>query len=314
MQHAPLEAQILQGLVGLDEGQTSRHLVAFAALHAHEPVLHHIDAAEAVAAGDVVHGVDGVEEAHRSAVKRTGNALIELDFHVSGLIGGASRIARHGPNVRRRLAPGIFQHAALDGPAPQVVVNGVGLVGGGLHRHAVGRRPGDLVGPAAEIPVAHRRDDGERGVQHEYRGFETHLIVALAGAAVSHVLGAELVGHRHEVLGDERPRERAHERVLVLVHGVGGHGAGEVLVGEGLPHVDDRAADGTGGERLGLDGLEALVLLAEVAHNSDDVEAVFLLQPFDAHGGVEAAGVGEHAPFLLAGGRLGGDLRGVVKG
>lgn len=67
-------------------------------------------------------------------------------------------------------------------------------------------------------------------------------------------------------------------------------------------------------ERLGLDGLEALVLLAEVTHDSDDVEVVFLLQPFDAHGGVEATGVGEHAPLFLAGGRLGGDLRGVVKG
>lgn len=78
--------------------------------------------------------------------------------------------------------------------------------------------------------------------------------------------------------------------------------------------VDDRAANGTGGERLGLDGLEALVLLAEVTHDSDDVEVVFLLQPFDAHGGVEATGVGEHAPLFLAGGRLGGDLRGVVKG
>ena len=52
----------------------------------------------------------------------------------------------------------------------------------------------------------------------------------------------------------------------------------------------------------------------EITHDGDDVEIVFLLQPFDAHGGVEAAGVGEHAPFLLAGGRLGGDLRGVVKG
>ena len=314
VQHAPLQAQILQGLVSLDEGQTARHLVALAALHAHEPVLHHIDAAVAVGAGDIVHGVDDVEEAHRSAVKRTGNALIELDFHVGGLVGRAGRIARHRPNIRRRLAPGILQHAALDGPAPQVVVDGIGLVGRGLHRHAMGRRPLDFVGPAAEIPVAHRGDNGERRIQHEHRGLEAHLVVALARAAMGHVLGAELMGHRHEVLGDERPRERAHERVLVLVHGVGGHGAGEVLVGEGLPHVDDRAADGTGGERLGLDGLEALVLLAEITHDGDDVEIVFLLQPFDAHGGVEAAGVGEHAPFLLAGGRLGGDLRGVVKG
>ena len=56
------------------------------------------------------------------------------------------------------------------------------------------------------------------------------------------------------------------------------------------------------------------MLLAEITHDGDDVEVVFLLQPFDAHGGVEAAGIGEHAPFLLAGGRLGGDLRGVVEG
>ena len=103
------------------------------------------------------------------------------------------------------------------------------------------------------------------------------------------VLGAELVGHRHEVLGDERPRERAHERVLVLVHGVGGHGAGEVLVGEGLPHVDDRAADGTGGERLGLDGLEALVLLPHVTHDGDDVDALVLLEPLDAARRIQTA-------------------------
>lgn len=100
-------------------------------------------------------------------------------------------------------------------------------------------------------------------------------------------------------------RERAlTSGYLFSYMALAGHGASEVLVGEGLPHVDDRAADGTGGERLGLDGLEALVLLAEVTHDSDDVEVVFLLQPFDAHGGVEATGVGEHAPLFLAGGRL----------
>ena len=127
VQHAPLQAQIFQGLVRLNESQAARHLVALAALHAHEPVLHHVDAAVAVGAGDVVHGVDDVEEAHRGAVKRAGNALIELDFR--------GRWARRGrgpdrtssskcpPAARTR---GSFQHAATRWPAPQVVVDGVG--------------------------------------------------------------------------------------------------------------------------------------------------------------------------------------------
>ena len=139
-----------------------------AALHAHQPVLDHVDAAVAVLAGDLVQRVDDAEEALLIAVDHVGQAARERELNVFGLVGSLHRIARHGVDVRRRLGPRVLQHAALDGPAPQVVVDGVGLVGGGLNRHAVGRRPFDLVGPAAEIPVAHRRDDGERRIQHEH--------------------------------------------------------------------------------------------------------------------------------------------------
>jgi len=297
MQHAPLQAEILKRLVGLDKGQARGHLVALAALHAHKPVLHHVDAAEAVGPGDLVQGVDDTEEAHGLAVHSAGDALLEIDLHVGWRIGGARRVGGHGVDVRRRLAPGVFQNTALDGPAPQVVVDGIGRLGRGFHRHIVSRGPGDLIGPAAQIPVAYGREDRERGIQHEHRRFEAHLVVALARASVGDVLGPELMGHRHEMLGDERARQGADEGVLVLVHGVGGQSAGEVLVGEGLAHVHHSAADGAGGERLGLHGLKPIVLLAKIAHHSDDVETVFLLEPLDAHRGVQAAGIGEYHFF-----------------
>ncbi len=313
VQHAPLQTEVLEGLVGLDEGKARGHLVALAALHAHKPVLHHVDAAEAVGPGDLVQGVDDTEEAHGLAVHSAGDALLKIDLHVGGRIGGARRVGGHGVDVRRRLAPGVFQNTALDGAAPQVVVDGIGSLGRGFHRHIVSRGPGDLIGPAAQIPVAYRREDRERGVQHEHRGFEAHLVVALARAAVGDVLGAELVGHRHEMLGDERTRQGADEGILVLVKGIGGQSAGEVLVGEGLAHVHHGAPDGAGGERLGLHGLKPVVFLAQIAHHGDDVEVVFLLQPLDAHRGIETARIGEHHALLLTRRRRGGKLRDVVE-
>ena len=113
------------------------------------------------------------------------------------------------------------------------------------------------------------------------------------------VLGAVLVRGVHEVLRDERARQRAHERILVLVHGVGGQRVAEVLLGERLAHVDHEARDGAGLESLLLDLLETVMLLSHIAHERDDVEIVLLLQPLDAHGGVKTAGVGQHDTLAL---------------
>ena len=67
-----------------------------------------------------------------------------------------------------------------------------------------------------QIPFAHRGDNLDVRIKHEDARLEAHLVVALARAAVRDVLRAELVRRVHKVLGDQRPGQRGHERVLVL--------------------------------------------------------------------------------------------------
>ena len=64
--------------------------------------------------------------------------------------------------------------------------------------------------------------------------------------------------------------------------------------GRTVAKVGDDALEGAAGDGLGLDGLEVLVVLADVGAEGDDVEAL-LAEPGEDDGGVEAAGVGEDA-------------------
>ena len=65
------------------------------------------------------------------------HALLEAD-HDGALVGG--RLLGEQPHALRRLGPGVLHLAALDGPAPEVVVDRVHLLLGGHDRDLV-RRP-----------------------------------------------------------------------------------------------------------------------------------------------------------------------------
>ena len=93
------------------------------------------------------------------------------------------------------------------------------------------------------------RDHLEVGGERARRHLEAHLVVALAGAAVGDGVGAVLAGRRDEVLHDDRPRQRRHQRVAALVQRVGLQRGGEEVVGELLAGVDDDRLDRAGGER-----------------------------------------------------------------
>ena len=86
---------------------------------------------------------------------------------------------------------------------------------------------------------------GERPRGH----LEAHLVVALAGAAVGDGVGAVLAGGGHQVLDDDRSRQRRDQRVLVLVEGVGPQRGTAVVAGELLPAVDHERLDRAGGHR-----------------------------------------------------------------
>ena len=109
------------------------------------------------------------------------------------------------------------------------------------------------------------------------------------------------MGDIHQMGGNERTGKSGEQRVLVLVHGVRRDGPGEVLVSELIGHVDD--LDGDAAERTGLVGdlLQPVVLLAHVAEHGDNVETELVLQPLDADGGIQTAGIRQNNLFLAHG-------------
>ena len=284
-----VETERLERLVRLDEEKRGRALVALAALDAHDAVLDHVDATEAVAAGDLVRLDDEVEQVHLLAVERRRDAALETDDDSLGLGGAVLGVGGHRPDVRGGRVPGVLEDAALDGATPEVVIDGVGLLVGGGHGHAVLLRPLHLGVARGEVPHADGRDELDRGVEGANRGLEAHLVVALARAAVRDVLRAVLVRDVHEVLGDDGAREGREQRVDALVLAVGPDGLRHDLLGVLGTHVDGLGGDGAHVECLLLDPLEVLLVLTDVSADGNHVHVLLDLQPLDDDGRVETA-------------------------
>ncbi len=281
--------------MGAKEGDGGRRLVDLARLDADQPVLHVVDAPDAVLAGPLVEALDEGHAVHLLAVEGDGHAPLEANLDIARLVGRFVRRARPDEDLLRRLLPGVLQDAALDAAAPEVLVDGVGALLGDGDRDVVRCGVGDLL-LAGHAPLAHRRDDLQVGRQGLCADVEAHLVVALAGGAVADRRGPFLAGHVHHQLGDERPRQGRGEGILALVEGAGGQGREDEVAHEEVAPVTDDGLDGAGG--LGaLLHLRDVALLAHVDGEGDDVVAALLLQPADGHGGIEAAGVGKDNLF-----------------
>ncbi len=63
--------------MGEDQGERRGALVDLAALDADPPVLDHVDAAPAVVADRAAEALDQLDQPHRRAVERNGDALVE---------------------------------------------------------------------------------------------------------------------------------------------------------------------------------------------------------------------------------------------
>ena len=201
-----------------------------------------------------------------------------------------------GQRVRllRRRRPGILEHAGLDRPAEEILVDRERRRLRGLNGDSLVERVLDLL-VARPDPVAERGDHVEAGIGRLERKLEAQLVVPLAGAAVHDSLGAELdreLGHR---LRDHRARERGDEWVLALVERVRLDRARTLLLGERGLAVDEDDVVGARGAPT-FDRRLEVELLADVDEDSDDlVEAVpVLLEPADDATRVEAAGEGDH--------------------
>ena len=175
-----VERDRFESLVGQNDRATGGHFVALARLHAHEPVLDHVEAAVPMFAGDLVELDDQLEQGKVLAVEGDGRARFEAELDVFGFVGGVFRIDRERPHVRRRLVVEVFEHAALDGPALQVVVDGIGenstvAATGTLLAMAQGH----FVFTGEQVPAAHGASDVDRRVERLDRVLSLHLVVAL---------------------------------------------------------------------------------------------------------------------------------------
>src|SRR5699024_5824694 len=101
------------------------------------------------------------------------------------------------------LVGGILQVQALVRQMPQVLVLGVVGFAADLQGDVVGLSVLNLLLAGLEIPNAPGGDDLHVGGVGLNGQLETHLVVALAGAAVADGVGALFLGDLHNALGND---------------------------------------------------------------------------------------------------------------
>ena len=106
-----------------------------------------------------------------------------------------------------------------------------------------------------------------------------------------------LRGRGHQVLDDQRPGQRGHQRVAVHVEGVGAQRRQAEVGGELLAGVDHLGLDGAAVQGPLADDVHVLAALADVDGDRDHLGAGLLGQVRDGDGGVQASGEREDDPL-----------------
>src|SRR5690606_35587946 len=94
-------------------------------------VLDDVDAAHAVAAGDLVELLDEFDAVGGLAVERDGAAVLEGEADDLRLVGRVFDVAAEHPDAGGRRVPGVFDGPALVGDVPEVAVSAEDLGGAG---------------------------------------------------------------------------------------------------------------------------------------------------------------------------------------
>src|SRR5665647_735317 len=154
------------------------------------------------------------------------------------------RAAPTGPAARScsttwRRHPRVLEDTALVAAPPQVLVDRVRALLGERDRDVVRRHVVEQLLAAGPVGAARRGDDLQARVLAAHAHVDAHLVVALAGAAMGDGGGAVLVRRLDELLGDQRPRQRADEGVLVFVERVAHECRQAVVLGELVLGVKD---------------------------------------------------------------------------
>src|SRR5579885_1127320 len=292
---AAVERQALDAAMGCGQDRAAGRLIDAPALHAHEAVLHQVEPAYAMRAAERVEPRQEARRRERLAVDRDRVAAAEPDLDIGGPVGRLLGRDRAAVDEFLRLVPGILQRLALGGDVQEIGIDREGrlaaLVPG--DRDLVLFRELQQARARAEVPFTPGGDHLDVRVEGVIGELETHLVVALAGGAMGDGIRPRLPRDLDLALGDQRPGDRGAEQVTALVERIGAEHREDEVAHEFLAQVLE--IDLLDAEQLGLlaRGLQ-LLPLPQVGGEGDHLAAIGRLQPFQDHGGVEPAGIGEH--------------------
>src|SRR6266851_4520424 len=175
---------------------------------------------------------------------------------------------------------------------PDVAIATVDIFFALLHGNVVVLSVGDGVFAGSNVPLAPGSDDLQIGRDGFVGQFETHLVVAFAGATVGKTVGAELGRGCGLPLAEDGAGHGRPEQIGVFVDGAGAQRRPDVVAHKFFAQVLDVGAGGAGGQRFFSRGFE-IFLLADVADHGDDFALIIFLEPGNDDGSVEPAGIGE---------------------
>ena len=194
------------------------------------------------------------------------------------------------------LVGGALQIQALVAQMPQVLVLGVVGLAVDLQGDVMSLGVVDLFVTALDVPLTPGSNDGHIGAQGFEGQLKTHLIVALASAAVADGIRAFLDGDIGQSLCNAGAcKAGAQQVVLVLCTEL--QGGEDVVLHKVLLQIQNVQLGSAGSLGLFLQAVQ-LGALAHVTGNGDDFAVVVVfLQPGNDDGGIQTTGVGQNDFF-----------------
>ncbi len=272
----------------------ARRFVDPARLHADETVFHQVEAADAVAAAELVEFREQRRGRELLAVNCDRVAALEIHRDVFGRVGRVFGADGALVDDLVGLDGRVFEHFAFRRRVQEVRVDAerrlAALVASDRDLVLLGELE-ELVA-AGQLPLAPGRDDGDVGLECVIRDLEADLVVALAGRTVRHRVGADLFGDLDLALRDQGPCDRGAQQILPLVQRVRAEHRKDEVPHEGFAEILDEDLAHAEHLRLAAGGLE-LLALTEIGGEGHDLATVFGLQPAQDHARVEPARIGQ---------------------
>ena len=276
--------------------RSARGLVAAARLHADVAILDQIEAADAVLAANTVELGERLRRSHRFAVDRDDVTVRIFELEIFCRVGCFFGRRRPPPHIVFGLQRGIFQRPSFVADVQQIGVHRI-RAAAGLVLHfdgdAVFRGVFEQFFARGKIPFPPRRDHTDVRLERVISELEADLIVALSGGAVRDRVGIGFARDFDLPLGDQRPRDRRSEQVFAFVDGVRAEHRVNEIADEFLAQVVNVDLGDAGGFGLGARRFE-LLALADVGGEGHHLAPISVLQPFEDHRSIEAAGVRQH--------------------